>query len=192
MIGLSVARIGALVAANLLITEQRELLSTLPPPKGSGKATKSMNRESQARFVAVLLFLLTVAAVVFAGFNFVKERQSAVPDDGVWWVEHDGKLVADRVDPHGMGAQAGIKPNDRVRLEMPVVAEVHTVQEAIVTIPIASKPISGNWKAVLGTSDGYGTEIERAFCAIERKCRGDICGLQLDMQHFSRAYSNRN
>ncbi len=73
-----------------------------------------MNRESQARSVAVLLFLLTVAAVVFAGFNFAKERQSAVPDDGVWWVEHDGKLIADRVDPHGMGAQAGIKPNDQL------------------------------------------------------------------------------
>ncbi len=102
------------MAANLLITEQRESPSAVPPPKGSGKATKSMNRESQARFVAVLLFLLTVAAVVFAGFNFVKERQSAVPDDGVWWVEHDGKLVADRVDPHGMGAQAGIKPNDQL------------------------------------------------------------------------------
>ena len=73
-----------------------------------------MNRESQARFVAILLFLLTVAAVVFAGFNFQKERLSAVPDDGVWWVEHNGILVADRVDPHGQGAQAGIKPDDQL------------------------------------------------------------------------------
>ncbi len=73
-----------------------------------------MNRESQARFVAILLFLLTVAAVVFAGFNFQKERQSAVPDDGVWWVEHSGRLVADRVDPHGQGASAGIKPKDEL------------------------------------------------------------------------------
>ncbi len=73
-----------------------------------------MNRGSQARFVAILLFLLTVAAVVFAGFNFQKERQSAVPDDGVWWVEHNGRLVADRVDPHGQGASAGIKPQDQL------------------------------------------------------------------------------
>ena len=73
-----------------------------------------MNRESQARFVAVLLFVLTVAAVVFAGFNFQKERESAVPDDGVWWIERDGHLVADRVDPHGQGAQAGIKPGDQL------------------------------------------------------------------------------
>jgi PAS domain S-box-containing protein len=73
-----------------------------------------MNRESQARFVAVLLFLLTVAAVIFAGFNLQKERDSAVPDDGVWWVEHDGRMVADRVDPNGPGAKAGIKTDDQL------------------------------------------------------------------------------
>ena len=73
-----------------------------------------MNRESQARFVAVLLFLLTVAAVVFAGFNFQKERDSAAPDDGVWWVESNGHLVADRVDPHGQGFMAGIRPGDQL------------------------------------------------------------------------------
>jgi PAS domain S-box-containing protein len=73
-----------------------------------------MNRESQARFVAVLLFLLTVAAVVFAGFNFQTEQNSSAPDDGVWWVEHSGHLVADRVDPSGPGAKAGIKAGDEL------------------------------------------------------------------------------
>jgi hypothetical protein len=73
-----------------------------------------MNRESQARFVAVVLFLLTVAAVTFAIFNFQKEREYAGPDDGVWWVEQDGRLVADRVDPGGQGAKAGIKPHDQL------------------------------------------------------------------------------
>ena len=88
------------VAAKLLIQDQRDVSPTPPQPsKGPGPVPKTMNRESQARFVAVLLFLLTVAAVVFAGFNFQKERDSAVPDDGVWWVEHNGRLVADRVDP---------------------------------------------------------------------------------------------
>jgi two-component system, NtrC family, sensor kinase len=75
---------------------------------------KSMNRESQSRFVAVLLFLVTVAAVVFASFNFQRERQLAVPDDGVWWVERNGSLVADRIDPAGQGAKAGIKPGDQL------------------------------------------------------------------------------
>ena len=103
------------VAAKLLIEDRWDVSSTPPqPPKGSGPVPKPMNRESQARFVAVLLFLLTVAAVVFAGFNFQKERDSAVPDDGVWWVEHNGRLVADRVDPAGPGAKAGIKADDQL------------------------------------------------------------------------------
>ncbi len=71
-----------------------------------------MNRESQVRFVAVLLFVLTVAAVIFAGFNLEKETQYAVPADGVWWVEHDGRLGAERVDANGPGAKAGVKSGD--------------------------------------------------------------------------------
>ena len=73
-----------------------------------------MNRESQVRFVAVLLFLLTVAAVVFAGFNFDSEWRVSVPDDGVWWIEQGGRLTADRVDPSGPGAKSGIKPGDQL------------------------------------------------------------------------------
>lgn len=75
---------------------------------------KSMNRESQARFAAVVLFLLTVAAVVFAGLNFQTERASAVPDDGVWWNEQNGHLVVARIDPEGPGARAGIKTGDQL------------------------------------------------------------------------------
>ncbi len=106
---------GPEVAAKLLMEERWEFSSPpSQPPAGSGPAPKPMNRESQARFVAVLLFLLTVAAMVFAGFNLQKERDSAAPDDGVWWVEHEGRLVADRVDPSGPGAKAGIKAGDRL------------------------------------------------------------------------------
>lgn len=73
-----------------------------------------MNRESQVRFVAVLLFVLTVAAVIFASINFQKESNYAVPDDGIWWVEQNGRLIADRVDANGPGAKAGVKPGDRL------------------------------------------------------------------------------
>jgi PAS domain S-box-containing protein len=73
-----------------------------------------MNRESQARFVAVLLFLLTVAAVVFAGFNFQTERKATSPDDQVTWVERDAGLVADQVEPDGPGAKAGVKLGDKL------------------------------------------------------------------------------
>src|ERR1700693_2237215 len=73
-----------------------------------GSPPKPMNRESQVRSVAVLLFLLTVAAVIFAGFNFNAEWKFLVPDDGVWWVEHGGGLTADRVEPSRPGATSGL------------------------------------------------------------------------------------
>jgi two-component system NtrC family sensor kinase len=106
------------VAAKLL-TEERgsevagvrlHRLVSLP----AGSPPKAMNRESQVRFVAVLLFLLTVAAVVFAGFNLNSEWRFLVPDDGVWWIEHGGRLTADRVDHNGPGAKSGIKPGDQL------------------------------------------------------------------------------
>ncbi len=109
------------MAAKLLVKDRRvqddqRALAPRPiqPPQGSGQVPKPMNRESQARFVAVVLFLLTVAAVVFAGFNFQTEHASAVPDDGVWWIEQNGHLIADRVDPNGPGARAGIKAGDQL------------------------------------------------------------------------------
>src|SRR6202167_3992108 len=102
------------MAAKLLIDDRRGLIPTPVPPTGSGSPSKPMNRESQVRFVAVVLFLLTVAAVVFAGFNFDSEWRVSVPDDGVWWIEQGGRLTADRVDPSGPGAKSGIKPGDQL------------------------------------------------------------------------------
>jgi len=104
---------GTDVAAKLLIKGRWDA-SAAALGLSRGTLPKPMNRESQARFVAVLLFLLTVAAVVFAGFNFQTEQNSSAPDDGVWWVEHSGHLVADRVDPSGPGAKAGIKASDEL------------------------------------------------------------------------------
>ncbi len=73
-----------------------------------------MNREFQARFTVIVLGLLTVAAVVFATFNYKLEHQSAIPDDGVWWLEKNGKVFADRLDPSGPAAVAGIRNGDVV------------------------------------------------------------------------------
>src|SRR5208282_4102315 len=106
---------GNYMAAKLLIRNESVAdvdlrLASLPV----GTPLKPMNRESQVRSVAVLLFLLTVAAVVFAGFKFDSEIRFAVPDDGVWWVEHGGRLTADRVEPSGPGAKSGIKLGDQL------------------------------------------------------------------------------
>ena len=73
-----------------------------------------MNREFQIRFIAGFLVLLTVAAVTLAWINFRKEAKYIAPYDGVWWVERDGAVIANKVDARGPGAQAGIKPGDRL------------------------------------------------------------------------------
>ena len=77
-----------------------------------------MNRDFQIRFTAVLLTLLTVAAVTLAWINFQKERDFEAPDDGIWWVEHtvSGRtaLMADRVEQASPGDKAGIRPGDIV------------------------------------------------------------------------------
>src|SRR5579862_10043707 len=73
-----------------------------------------MNREFEARFTAILLTLLTVDAILFAGFNYKIEHQSAIPDDGAWWIEHNGRLVADRLEPGGPAERAGIRRGDEV------------------------------------------------------------------------------
>src|ERR1700722_7292296 len=103
------------MAAKLLIQDPQDSINAPAPlSQGSGPPPKSMNRESQVRSVAVLLFLLTVAAVVFAGFNFDAELKASIPDDGVWWIEQGGHLTADRVDPMGPGGKSGIKAGDRL------------------------------------------------------------------------------
>ncbi len=73
-----------------------------------------MNREFEARFAAILLALLTVAAVLFAGFNYKSEHQIAIPDDGAWWMEQNGHLVADRLEPNGPAERAGIRRGDEI------------------------------------------------------------------------------
>src|ERR1039458_3565108 len=86
------------MAEKLLIEHQSRVelpggdLRPTSHPAG-GAPPKPMNRESQVS-VAVLLFLLTVAAVVFAGFNFNAELKFLAPKDGVWWVEHRGRPIS--------------------------------------------------------------------------------------------------
>ena len=75
----------------------------------------NMDKDFQIRFTAVVLALVTVAAVVYAGVNFEKEREFQNPYDGVRWLENNGgHLTADRVQADGPGAKAGIKPGDQL------------------------------------------------------------------------------
>ena len=73
-----------------------------------------MTREFQIRFSAVILAFCTLTAGIFAVLNFRSELQRQVPYDGVWWVEHEGWLRAQRVLPGGPGEKAGIKQGDEL------------------------------------------------------------------------------
>ena len=96
----------------MAVNVQKSKMGDLSPDRGV--PLRPMDKDFQNRFVVVLLTLLTVAAVVFAGINLQKEQEFPVPYDGVWWLEHNGNLVADKVQPDGPGARAGIKSGDRV------------------------------------------------------------------------------
>src|ERR1700739_3504971 len=91
------------VAVKLLNPDRRR-----PAGRAVAPTFQPMNREFQARFTVILLTILTVAAVVFAGYNYRIEHQSAIPDDGAWWLERHGQIVADRLYPGGPPAAGGL------------------------------------------------------------------------------------
>lgn len=61
---------------------------------------------------AVVLALLTVAAVVFALLNFQQRRQYQTPDDGVSWEDSAAGVRAWAVAPDSPAARAGVVPGD--------------------------------------------------------------------------------
>src|SRR5205807_855014 len=70
-------------------------------------------RDFQFRFSALILALLTLAAVIFAGINYWKEAQNPIADDGVWWVE-TGIIQAQSVLQGSPADKAGFRTGDRL------------------------------------------------------------------------------
>ena len=71
-----------------------------------------MKTSFQIRLVAVLLAILTLAAVGLAIGNLVQETGYDVPTDGVVWTEVTGGLMADIVPADSPAARAGIHRGD--------------------------------------------------------------------------------
>jgi two-component system NtrC family sensor kinase len=96
------------MAADVHMLERGRLVSPAPLQQ------RPMDKEFQTRFIAALLALLTVAAVVLAWINFQKEGAFQIPDDGAGWVEQNGGLIAKSVQPNGPAAKAGIRTGDQL------------------------------------------------------------------------------
>jgi len=64
------------------------------------------------RAQATLLALATAALFVLAVLNLMEEREVQQPDDGVWWRDSNGGLLAERVLPDMPGQVAGIRQGD--------------------------------------------------------------------------------
>jgi two-component system, NtrC family, sensor kinase len=71
-----------------------------------------MKNAAQTRVLAIVLALATVAACVLAAMNFEHQNGLEVPTDGVWWVEANGGLKAERVPLTSPGHRAGIRTGD--------------------------------------------------------------------------------
>src|SRR6266700_562382 len=71
-----------------------------------------MKNAAQTRVLAIVLALATVAVCVLAAMNFEHENGLEVPTDGVWWVEANGGLKAERVPSSSPGHRAGIRTGD--------------------------------------------------------------------------------
>ncbi|HEY6348728.1 MAG TPA: ATP-binding protein [Candidatus Angelobacter sp.] len=83
-----------------------------------------MRKDFQFRVSALVLAVITLAAVVFAAINYWKEDQFPVPYDGAWWVESGNGLRAERLTVDGPAEKAGIKAGDQLLAidEWPIIA----------------------------------------------------------------------
>ncbi len=64
------------------------------------------------RLQATLLAVATVGLVMLAVWNLRQESQFQQPQDGVWWSEQKGGLVADQVILDSPGSRAGVQKGD--------------------------------------------------------------------------------
>ncbi len=71
-----------------------------------------MKAAFQTRILAIVLALATLGACIVAALNLMQEISFDSPTDGVWWVEAQGGLRAERVPADSPALRAGIHTGD--------------------------------------------------------------------------------
>ncbi len=77
-----------------------------------GTGVFRMSNGLQTRLGAVMLAVVTFAAIVFAVLNFQQSSQVKLPYDGVAWMDSAQGVVAGHVTPDSPAAKAGIEHGD--------------------------------------------------------------------------------
>lgn len=117
--------------------------------------------ESRHQLTRALLLVLTVAAVVAAIVNFRQQSEVRLPEDGVFWSERDGKVVALMVQPESPAARAGVHEGDfLLRINRQPVSRAQDVAEIFVGLP--------SWEKVDYTLLQNGVEFEAHVILSER------------------------
>ncbi|HEX4076823.1 MAG TPA: ATP-binding protein [Candidatus Acidoferrales bacterium] len=74
-----------------------------------------MNEHLRTRLGAVILALVTLAAVIFAALNFQQRSRFVLPDDGVTWMDSAQGVTAWHIVPGSPADRAGIREGDDVQ-----------------------------------------------------------------------------
>ncbi len=120
-------------------------------------AAQRMRKDFLFRFSALFLALLTLAAIIFGGINYFKERtkeaQAPTPFDGVSWVE-TGIIQAQSVLQGSAADKAGIQAGDQ-----------------IVSINGQSITTAQRWKALL---NGVGGDSKITYKLSRKGAQGEV------------------
>ncbi|MGC2330574.1 MAG: ATP-binding protein [Candidatus Acidiferrales bacterium] len=73
-----------------------------------------MNEHLRTRLGAVVLALVTLAAIIFAALNFQQRSRFVLPDDGVTWLDTAQGVAAWHIVPGSPADRAGIREGDDV------------------------------------------------------------------------------
>ena len=74
-----------------------------------------MNDHLRTRLGAVLLALITLAAIIFAALNFQQRSRFVLPDDGVTWMDTAQGVTAWHIVPGSPADRAGMREGDEVQ-----------------------------------------------------------------------------